>query len=188
MAITTPKLLNSKKRTGGNPGNKPTCSYNTRLIESYIRESKDLLAAEKTNIRLTLALEDHRERRLRLEENFNIRGALERIVYQHQQMKKPKYGSVGIQPGIDRMAALPEFQDILDEEAKARKLEPENVKSCVSHIYHTLSKHAHGNNGNIVIRHRHHTRNEVAALVAIFKVQDTWEPKVVWSEDPTRER
>ncbi|PUU73745.1 hypothetical protein B9Z19DRAFT_1134561 [Tuber borchii] len=62
---------------------------------------------------------------MRSERLFNIRGALGRIVYEAELMKKIttdcKYE---VQAGLDELAKTPEFIQILQEEVTASRLQP----------------------------------------------------------------
>ncbi|KAG0642233.1 hypothetical protein HOY80DRAFT_1107960 [Tuber brumale] len=133
------------------------------------------------------AIAEEKSQRLRLVANFNICSAIatEHIVRQaNLNLEKGVKSPVEIQSGIDEMAKLNDFEDALSKEVKTRKLELEDVKACVQHIYLQLSKHARGNNGKIVIREGDHTVNEVAALVAIFRRQEELGNGISWREEP----
>ncbi|KAG0633483.1 hypothetical protein HOY80DRAFT_1133180 [Tuber brumale] len=170
----------------------------TRLIKDYgptdkahdlIQEcsviSERLRTIEIDNMMLTLALANEKSERLRLVEIFNIRGAIEHIVFKaNWKLEKGRKIPVGIQSGIDEMAKQEDFQDALAEVVKKTSdLVLEDVKSCVPHVYHKLSKHAHGNNGCIIIRHGDHTVNEVAALATIFRTQEELGNGIPWREE-----
>ncbi|KAG0637884.1 hypothetical protein HOY80DRAFT_1081617 [Tuber brumale] len=135
---------------------------------------------------LNVDLSNEIAKRVKLEENFNIRGAIESIVYRAENKAETKH-SHGIQARIDKMAKLEDFKTALSRTVRDRRLVLSDVEDCVHHVYHELSKHAHGNNGSIVIRHKDHTKNEVAALVAIFKAQAAGPGRIAWREDPPSE-
>ena len=50
-----------------------------------------------------------------------------------------------------------------------------------------LSRYGHGNDGKIVLKESYHPDNERAGLVAIMKVQDTWDHPLVWREERNKE-
>ncbi|CUS09335.1 unnamed protein product [Tuber aestivum] len=116
-----------------------------------------------------------------LERNFNIRGALERIVYQY---KHPKdiWSSKGIQQVLNEIAKTKAFDAVLQKEVQTHRLVRERVMDCVHNIYHEVSKHAHGNDGMILVRAIDFTRNERAALVAFLRLQSTWKNPLSWQE------
>jgi hypothetical protein len=67
------------------------------------------------------------------------------------------------------VAPDPNFVAILEMECKAFEMPVRNVMLCVTALYHELSKHAHGNLDNLVIKYKEHSPLEVVALVAVFK-------------------
>ncbi|KAG0637214.1 hypothetical protein HOY80DRAFT_1052400 [Tuber brumale] len=95
-----------------------------RQLEMDVNEEKDKLYREMINnaaenSRLQAEILKEVDEKLRLTGNFNIRGALERIVYQakkeHTNLKQgqkiPK--SVGVQEGLNALAETEEFETIL---------------------------------------------------------------------------
>ncbi|CUS07026.1 unnamed protein product [Tuber aestivum] len=117
-----------------------------------------------------------------LEQNFNIRGALEQIVYQFREPEDIR-SSKGIQKGLDEIAETGDFIAVRDKVVQERGLERERVIACIHSIYHEVSKHAHGNDGTIVVRAIDFTPNERAALVTFLKLQSTWKNPLVWQEE-----
>lgn len=90
--------------------------------------------------------------------------------------------SIGVQSRLDALATTQEFQKIYIREIEARGLMKPDVERCRRHIYHDLSKHAHGNDGVIQVRHADFTVNEVTAVVAYYKIQDNWKDCIQWEE------
>ena len=87
-------------------------------------------------------------------------------------------GLGGVQKNLDALAALDAFKEIMAEEVASRKLVARDVERCIKALYHELSKHAHGNDGEIIIRASDFTPSECAALVSFFKLQDKWSNKL----------
>ena len=56
------------------------------------------------------------------------------------------------------------------------------VTQCLNQVYHVLSRYAHGHKEDVVIEERFHPANQRAGLVALMKVQDKWNKRVVWKE------
>ena len=79
-----------------------------------------------------------------------------------------------------------DFRAIFDKEVALRHLVRKDVERCHKNLYHELSKHAHGNDGSVVIRKADFTLNEHAALISLMKFQDTWKfegvPPLKWRE------
>lgn len=88
----------------------------------------------------------------------------------------------GVQRQLDALAATREFGAVYAYEIAARKLARQDVERCRRNIYHELSKHAHGNEGTILIRRMDFTPNEVAAVVSYYKLQDGWGDALAWLE------
>ncbi|KAG0642990.1 hypothetical protein HOY80DRAFT_1035100 [Tuber brumale] len=110
--------------------------------------------------------------RMKLEQNFNVRGALERIVFQ-ARLKGKINSEKGTQKGLNELAHTKDFNDILKKVVQERRLVHQDVKSCFRDLYHLVSKHAHGNDGMIAIRGADYTENERAALVVFLMLQKT---------------
>jgi len=150
----------------------------SRLDE--LRNQKDSFLVEvsglKTKVLITV------DERLRLENNFNVRGGLERIVFQaaHLENLIPEKGPV--QHKLDTLANLPAFSTILNDEVIKRRLVLADVKFCIGKIYHEVSTHAHGNTGMIELNQEYFTRNELAALICFFRLQSQWTYCLDWKE------
>ncbi|KAG0637878.1 hypothetical protein HOY80DRAFT_1049925 [Tuber brumale] len=71
---------------------------------------------------------------MRREENFNICGAIKRIIYQADKAEKLKV-LVGTQLRTDKVRKPPEFKTTPGEEVQAHGLVVSNVKTCVRHLY-----------------------------------------------------
>lgn len=135
---------------------------------------------------------------MRLERNFNVRGGLgipppsfshltilttrvERICY-HAVLEKRINPVTGVQMRLDELAKTPGFLKVYRREIEARRLTLPDVERCRRNIYHEVSKHAHGNDGVIRICHADFTVNETAAVLAYFKMQDSWKDCLKWEE------
>ncbi|RPA93208.1 hypothetical protein L873DRAFT_1816458 [Choiromyces venosus 120613-1] len=119
--------------------------------------------------------------KMRPAENFNIRGALERIVYQAKLDNKIS-SSAGIQEGLHQLAQRLEFIAELQEEVNRRGLNREEILESVEHIYYEVRKHARGNDSTITVRHGVYSENECAALVSFLKLQSKWRYALQWKE------
>lgn len=106
---------------------------------------------------------------------------VERICYQAVLEKKIDSAG-GVQTRLDELAKTPEFQKIYRREIEAHGLTLPDVERCRRNIYHELSKHAHGNDGVLQIRHKDFTVNERAAVLAYYKMQDEWKDCMKWEE------
>ena len=84
----------------------------------------------------------------------------------------------GAQKNLDALATLKAFKDIMAKEVARRTLFQRDVERCIKALYHELSKHAHGNDGEIKIRESDYTPSKCAALVSFFKLQDKWSNKL----------
>lgn len=59
------------------------------------------------------------------------------------------------------------FETVLNNEVKARVLVKGDVKHCLSSVYNTYSKAAHGNNGHLILRHCNHSDNQIAVSCTV---------------------
>ncbi|PUU82593.1 hypothetical protein B9Z19DRAFT_1120492 [Tuber borchii] len=151
---------------------------NDQLHEKNVRQSVKIALLEERLKMETLA-------KLRLQENFNIRGGLERIVYEGRLEGMIGVGCPrGAKAGLEAITKLPSFQDALDREVSERALVKTDVLYCISGAYQKYSEAAHGNNGHLIIRHEDHSDNQVAALVVLLKVQEAWKNPLRWTEVP----
>lgn len=89
-------------------------------------------------------------------------------------------GGGGIQAELDRILKLDEFRVILRQELAARGVKEKDVSRCMRIIYPVLSRYAHGNDGDIVLRGLYHPDNELAGLVALMRVQGGWRNPLKW--------
>ncbi|KAG0642989.1 hypothetical protein HOY80DRAFT_1035099, partial [Tuber brumale] len=120
--------------------------------------------------------------RMKLEQNFNVRGALERIVFQARLEKKieSKYGT---QKGLDELVKTGRLIELLGTVVQERRVVRGDVEACFPHLYHRMSIHAHGTDGSIVIRAADFPPNERAALVVLLKLQKEWNFPLDWKEE-----
>ncbi|PUU72610.1 hypothetical protein B9Z19DRAFT_1197466 [Tuber borchii] len=172
---TTSLSLNATRAAQHPPGAPPTNQQLEELDSKWYKrhdqlEGKWYLRSQELNhliqgqcseisILRSLALQSKTEN-LKLERNFNLRGALERTVYQARLLKKIK-GTMGtgIQAGIKELAKTSEFLDIFNAEVARRGLVP-----------------------MITVRIKDHTPNELAALACFLILQSTWPDSLAWRE------
>ncbi|KAL0633277.1 hypothetical protein Q9L58_007830 [Maublancomyces gigas] len=121
------------------------------------------------------------EEKVRFEQGFNVRGGLERICYQAVLDQRIPNVS-GTQRKLDALASTDAFGEIYMLEISTRKLIMRDVERCRKNIYHELSKHAHGNEGTILIRRQDFTPEEVVAVLSYYKLQDAWNNALPWME------
>ncbi|KAG0638415.1 GNL3L/Grn1 putative GTPase-domain-containing protein [Tuber brumale] len=121
--------------------------------------------------------------KIKLEESFNLRGALERIAYHGRLLGEIKsHYAQGVQAGLDELAKTAKFKNLLAQEIAARHLVKKDVDRCVAVVYHEASKYAHGNSRMITIYEEDHTPNERAALATFLGVQSGWLDGLKWKE------
>lgn len=112
----------------------------------------------------------------------------ERICYQAILEDRIKHPGWGVQRQLNRLATTPEFCAIYAREIAARRLTLSDVEHCRKDIYHTLAKHAYGNERTILIRTSDFTPSEVTAVVTYYKMQDAWgDDALVWMEVGAKE-
>lgn len=98
-------------------------------------------------------------------------------------MLEKRIGSaISVQARLDALAKTAAFQKVYSREIEAHGLILLDVERCRRNIYHELSKHAHGNDGVIQIRHADFTVNEMVAVLAYYKMQDEWKDCIKWEE------
>ncbi|CUS12689.1 unnamed protein product [Tuber aestivum] len=125
--------------------------------------------------------------RTKISRIINIRGAIERTVRHAVCIKKLKEYR-GMQCGLSELAHKPEFIRLLQAEAKARKLKPDEITTCAHNLYDELSKHVHGKEGApITIRATDFPVNERAALAAFMTLLKRSEVSLKWKEVPAEE-
>ncbi|KAG0642994.1 hypothetical protein HOY80DRAFT_1035105 [Tuber brumale] len=107
---------------------------------------------------------------MKLEQNFNICGALERIVFQARLEKK--IGSKhGTQKGLNELSQKSNFIDILEKIVQERRLVHKDIEDCFPHSYHRVSIHANCNNGTTATRGADFEPNKWAALAVLLRLQ-----------------
>ncbi|KAG0135082.1 hypothetical protein HOY82DRAFT_537016 [Tuber indicum] len=121
--------------------------------------------------------------RMMLSHNFNVRGAL---VF-NARLDKMIDTKFGTQTGLNELAQKTEFKEILKNEVQERHLVYSDVEQCFPHLYNLVSRNistnGYGNKGMIiVIRVQDYSRNELAALVALLKLQKNWHHPLKWQE------
>ncbi|PWW73237.1 hypothetical protein C7212DRAFT_365988 [Tuber magnatum] len=73
--------------------------------------------------------------------------------------------NAGVQPRLNLLAGWPKFNAILDQEVLQRGLVKSQANSTLKNIYHEVSKHAHGNDGLIVVQTTDFTPAELSVLI-----------------------
>jgi hypothetical protein len=154
-----------------------------RYEKSSKRLNKEIERRSVEIARLTgLALGWETER-MKMEENFNLRGALERIAYHGRLLKKIKCPhQLGVQPALDELAKTERFQTRLAAEVATRRLVKKDVARSIAGVYHQVSRLAHGNSGMVTIFEEDHTPNERAVLATFLGVQGEWKDCLKWKE------
>ncbi|KAG0642996.1 hypothetical protein HOY80DRAFT_998055 [Tuber brumale] len=120
--------------------------------------------------------------RMKREKKFNIRGALERIVFQAGLEKKID-SKHGIQNGLNELSIKKELVDILEKVVQERHLIYMHVDKYFPYLYSRVSTLAHSNDSVIVIRAAQFASNERAALVALLRLQSKWSYPLNWREE-----
>ncbi|CUS15411.1 unnamed protein product [Tuber aestivum] len=146
--------------------------------QSTAREASDQ-SVKIANLIVTILHE--KAESMRLENKFNLRGALELIVYHARLIKKIDRNSVhGIQHGIDELARTPALVAALQDQASACQLALPDVTKRIGWIYDTVSKHDNGNEYVPTLWEDDYTREECAVLVAFLEVQRGWTGGFMW--------
>ncbi|PUU76066.1 hypothetical protein B9Z19DRAFT_1066927 [Tuber borchii] len=145
------------------------------------------------NRELYAAFRRERNERGRWDSNFNLRGAVDSdtnssLPKQKKSLNGPstkrRSRGGGIQANLNQIMELSEFKETLSKVLKDRGLRGDDVWHCLNILYPTLSKYAHGNDGDIVLRGIYHPDNERAGLVALMRVQGRWKEPCSWREEP----
>ncbi|PUU75642.1 hypothetical protein B9Z19DRAFT_1089895 [Tuber borchii] len=151
--------------------------------QEQFQAKTDQLALQNRDL-LKAALEE-RTVKMKLEGNYNLRGALELIVYLAKLEKKVP-PTVGVQEGLDKLAQSNEFTAILHKEVQARKLSVTDVMASISHLYDEVCNRTNGDDDTIdyliIVRTTKFNDNERAALAIFLKVQDNWQNRLEWME------
>ncbi|KAF8454047.1 hypothetical protein BDZ91DRAFT_748359 [Kalaharituber pfeilii] len=129
------------------------------------------------------------EENLRLKGNFNLRGALEYIGHAALCLDKIKTKG-GTNDRLMALSNTEDFTKILQRVAEERNLIQKEIKAQVPHLYHGVSKIAHGNDSHwrMIIRTHDLTVNERAAIVCFLKLQNEWPvPSLTWEEEEEEE-
>jgi len=92
-----------------------------------------------------------------------------------------------IQTGLNKLARMPPFPAILKTVVRARKLDINDVRSCVGHLYAKVCKCTNGNDCTwemaVIVRVMEFEDNELAALVTFLKAQSQLLVALRWVED-----
>ncbi|PUU77513.1 hypothetical protein B9Z19DRAFT_1086113 [Tuber borchii] len=117
-------------------------------------------------------------------ENFNVRGALERMVHHAKLIKKIGAGCpTEIQAGLNELAKTPAFTKVLRKEAASRGLKPEAVTPCIASVYGKVCQHAHGNDYIITLYEEGYTASELTVLATFLRMQSEWPHGLQWREE-----
>lgn len=157
-------------------------AYNAQWMEFVERKNQETQGHLDEIARLKAEVSHEKKEREKLEEIFNIRGAIETIISFGKNKNKIPVKCTSCQSAIDHIAASKAFQTALKLEAKQRGIDEGKILEFVGILYHELSKHAHGTTGRIVLDHAHHRSVEVAAIATILRTQKGWGTGLRWSE------
>ncbi|KAG0132959.1 hypothetical protein HOY82DRAFT_557116 [Tuber indicum] len=151
--------------------------------QRYEMKAYEVLEQKLEISRLTTLALGWETEKIKLAENFNLRGALERIAYHGRLIQKIKsHYTLGVQAALDELAKTADFENLLAKEIVTRHLVKKDVRHCIAVVYHEASKHAHGNSSMITIYEEDHTVNERAALATFLGVQAGWPDGLKWRE------
>lgn len=105
----------------------------------------------------------------------------ERIVYQAKHTRLIKVNpEAGVQTGLNALARTSKFQQILSRVVGDRGLVYEDVRDRAKRLYDEVSKHAHGNDQQIIVRAKDFTPNECGALITYLLLQSDWPSPLDW--------
>ncbi|KAF8459625.1 hypothetical protein BDZ91DRAFT_785683 [Kalaharituber pfeilii] len=124
---------------------------------------------------------DSMDENLHFDEMFNLRGALDRIAFHAVLERKIVHGG-DTKEKLDLISKTEEFKEILAEEVYTRGLLLDDVQACIGKLYDRIARNAQGNTAKIEINREHFKAEEVAALVAFFRLQEEWGNSIKWEE------
>ncbi|KAF8472872.1 hypothetical protein BDZ91DRAFT_790728 [Kalaharituber pfeilii] len=152
-------------------------------LQQNAKEEKDrLLKKLEQNSNLKAYSSKILNEYLGLKGKLNLRGALEYISITALSLKKIEK-RVGTRDRLIALSNTPEFTKILQKVAEERNLIQKEIKAQVEHLYHEVSKIAHGHDGFIIIRSIDLTINERAAIVCFLELLNEWPvPNLIWVE------
>ncbi|CUS13071.1 unnamed protein product [Tuber aestivum] len=113
--------------------------------------------------------------------NFNVRGALEWMVYFAKETGKiqvPKYA--GVQTMLNALAGTLRFEEIARKVAVDRCLKFDRLSFRATCLYDEVSKHVHENDLMITVRVKDFTPDECGALIAYLELQKEWPAPLNW--------
>ncbi|KAG0127370.1 hypothetical protein HOY82DRAFT_625525 [Tuber indicum] len=117
-----------------------------KFIQHFEMKNKEIKDKAVEISKLMDMVLSERTEKIKLEGNFNLRGALERIAYHGRLIGKiQSHYKQGVQAGLDQLAKTQEFRKILAEEIADRHLVEKDVEHCIPIVYHEASRHAHEN-------------------------------------------
>ncbi|PUU77512.1 hypothetical protein B9Z19DRAFT_1086112 [Tuber borchii] len=158
------------------------CSH--EWLEQFGKKEQELREMSAENATLLAAVLYQMTEKMISKENFNVRGALERMVHHAKLIKK-----IGddcpteIQAGLNELAKTPAFTKVLREEAASRGLKPEAVTLCIALVYDKVFQQAHGNDYIITLYEEDYTASERAVLATFLRMQSEWPHGLQWSEE-----
>ncbi|PUU73731.1 hypothetical protein B9Z19DRAFT_1134546 [Tuber borchii] len=153
------------------------------LFRLYLEANQEIHEKSQEIGKLTAEVLHGKNALMESERLFNIRGALGRIVYQAELMKKITTDSeYEVQAGLNELSKTPEFIQILQEEVTASRLQLEAVTACIPSIYYEASKRAIWNDIIITVYEGDHTAEQRAVLVAFLRMQRRWPFGLEWRE------
>ncbi|KAH9173477.1 hypothetical protein EDB89DRAFT_698405 [Lactarius sanguifluus] len=101
-----------------------------------------------------------------LRNNFNLCGALEFSLDEYKNLYKiPEVGKTLLLQHLLKQQA---YKACLMGVTECYQLQKKDINACAHTLYHELSKHAHGNMGELALVESEHTITEVAALEAVL--------------------
>jgi len=153
--------------------------------KDYLAQQEKLVESTKEIVQLQGKLAVAIDEKLQVEGLFNVRGALERIVYIAESIHKCS-NKGGNQAKLNELAKRPEFQAILEREVAERRLVLLDVQQAIKGLYGLVSRHAHGNDGKIIILRKPFGSNERAGMACFMKLQQRpgWPNPLEWREEP----
>ncbi|KAG0644278.1 hypothetical protein HOY80DRAFT_1030340 [Tuber brumale] len=147
----------------------------------YWEDVSEIIQTEKDNVLITCALFDQYTKNMHLSRRFTLCGTIERIVFQARAEKKIPEGYY-IQEGLNEIAHLPEFDNILSNEVRERGLVLKYVQLSIENLFQKVEKtpYQHSSPAIILVKKTDYNVNQYAALIALLKMQDKWILPLSW--------
>ncbi|CAG8486764.1 6711_t:CDS:2 [Acaulospora colombiana] len=129
------------------------------IVERKEKEKQEIMENMNTKIQeYRQKLENHG----RLENLRNIRGFIESI------RSKPVSFSEPLDKALNTLSQNKDFVDFLKRSCDDNDIRLGDVQSCIGALYHTVSKHFHGHDKEVVIDESSWVPNEIFSLGIIF--------------------